>query len=136
MLVIDASVAILFALPNPNQKIIQEQFFEWINAQEKIYAPTLWAYEVTSALSKGVHFKQLTDAEANDALTLINNLPVELIMPTEQHRQRALQWTYKLKRAAAYDSFYVALAENLDCSLWTRDKKLVNAVNVPWVKLL
>ena len=39
-------------------------------------------------------------------------------------------------RAAAYDSFYLALAEGLDCELWTADERLHNAAGVAWVKLL
>jgi hypothetical protein len=37
-------------------------------------------------------------------------------------------------RAAAYDSSYLALAESLQCDLWTMDERLRNAVNLPWVR--
>jgi predicted nucleic acid-binding protein len=40
-----------------------------------------------------------------------------------------------LNRAAAYDSFCLALAEAMQCELWTADRRLVNAVNLPWVRL-
>jgi predicted nucleic acid-binding protein len=42
----------------------------------------------------------------------------------------------QLKRAAAYDSFYLALAETLRSELWTADKRLVNAAGVSWVHLM
>ena len=42
--------------------------------------------------------------------------------------------TLPLERAAAYDSFYLALAEQLDADLWTTDLNLVRAVGKPWVK--
>jgi hypothetical protein len=32
---------------------------------------------------------------------------------------RAFAWTLRLDRAAAYGSFYLALAEELVCDLWT-----------------
>ena len=35
-----------------------------------------------------------------------------------------------------YDAAYVALAKSLQCDLITADKKLVKAVNLPFVKLL
>jgi predicted nucleic acid-binding protein len=45
----------------------------------------------------------------------------------------AYDWTLRLKRAAACDSFYLALAETLHCELWTADQRLANAADVPWV---
>jgi hypothetical protein len=42
----------------------------------------------------------------------------------------------RLKRAAAYDSYYLALAESLNCDLWTTDSRLVNAVKLRWVRLV
>ena len=47
----------------------------------------------------------------------------------------AFAWTRRLNRAAAYDSFYLALAEGLQCDLWTADRRLFNAVDLPWVHL-
>jgi hypothetical protein len=35
---------------------------------------------------------------------------------------------------AAYDSFYLGLAERLGCELWTADRRLRNAVDLPWVR--
>jgi len=47
---------------------------------------------------------------------------------------RAYTWTRRLNRAVAYDSFYLALAERLDCDFWTADRRLVNAASQPWIK--
>jgi predicted nucleic acid-binding protein len=46
-----------------------------------------------------------------------------------------LAWTRRLNRAAAYDSFYLAVAESLGCELWTADQRLSKAVDLPWVCL-
>ena len=54
-------------------------------------------------------------------------------MPGVQARL-AFDWTVRLKRAAAYDSFYLALAETMECELWTAEKRLCNAVDQPWVR--
>jgi len=48
----------------------------------------------------------------------------------------AFVWTRRLKRAVAYDSFYLALAESLGCDLWTADQRLHHAVDAPWVHLV
>ena len=42
----------------------------------------------------------------------------------------------RLNRAAAYDSFYLALAETLGSELWTTDNHLYNAAAQPWVRLV
>jgi predicted nucleic acid-binding protein len=34
----------------------------------------------------------------------------------------------RLKRASAYDSFYLTLAQELECDFWTADKRLFNAL--------
>ncbi len=109
---------------------------QWEAQSAAIYAPTLWLYEITSAFSKAVHFKALTPAEGEKALRLAQQLNLQLISPDEGQTQRAYEWTRQLKRAADYDSFYLALAESLSAPLWMADKRLYNAVNLPWVRLI
>jgi hypothetical protein len=36
---------------------------------------------------------------------------------------------------AAYEGFTLALAEGLQCELWTADRRLVQAAGLPWVRL-
>jgi predicted nucleic acid-binding protein len=70
------------------------------------------------------------------ALAAFRKIGVRLILPDEQQDQLALGWTLRLKRVAAYDSYYLALAESRACELWTADRRLFNAANVPWVHLV
>ena len=60
---------------------------------------------------------------------------VELIPPDSNQVQAAFAWTLRLGRAAAYDSFYLALAETTSDGLWTADERLYNATksHIPWV---
>ncbi len=97
-------------------------------------APALWAYEVTSAICKAIHFGHLTEDEGEQALHQLLQLNIMLKSPETVGNYRAMAWTRKLKRAAAYDSYYLALAEELRCELWTADQRLINGVNVPWVR--
>jgi len=41
----------------------------------------------------------------------------------------------QVKRNISIDSFYLALAEKLNCELWTADLRLVDAISQPWVRL-
>ena len=55
--------------------------------------------------------------------------------PDAAQVQRAFDWTLRLRRVAAYDSVYLALAEKTSDGLWTADERLYNATKslVPWV---
>ena len=90
---------------------------------------------MTSAISKGVHFKSFSETEGKIALQQALALPIEMIAPNERLTTVAFNWTMKLNRANAYDCFYLALADEQNSPLWTADHKLVNAVNLDWVRL-
>jgi predicted nucleic acid-binding protein len=100
----------------------------------ELVAPALWAYETTSTLWKAVHFGQLTPDEGRRALSQLLGLGVRLVVPDVGQNRQAFEWTLRLKRASAYDSYYLALAEALKCDLWTVDRRLFNAVDVSWVR--
>lgn len=135
-LVIDASFAFNLILPGPRQKSCQTLVTQWYRDGHLLCAPTLWLYEITSALCKGVHFGQITRAEGQQTLLLAQKLGVQLFPPDDAQTALAFNWTMQLKRAAAYDSFYLALAKTLSTDLWTADKRLVNAAGVSWVHLI
>lgn len=126
LLVLDASVAIKAILPNPLQKHCLALIKTFAEVQPA--SPALWAHETTSAIAKTVYFKQITEAEGSQALEQLDKLGVQLFAPDLEQNQAAFNWTIRLKRAAAYDSYYLALAQSLDCPLWTADSRLFNAL--------
>jgi predicted nucleic acid-binding protein len=50
--------------------------------------------------------------------------------------QRALDLAERFSLPVAYDTHYLALAEQLGAEFWTADRKLVRAVQsaLPWVR--
>jgi len=134
--VIDASFTLRLLLPNPHQKRCQALVTQWCNEEDILCAPALWLYEITSALCKGLHFGQITPEEGRQMLTLAQQLGVQLFPSGEVQAALAFDWTIELKRAAAYDSFYLTLAKTLRSELWTADKRLANAAKVSWVHLI
>jgi predicted nucleic acid-binding protein len=50
-------------------------------------------------------------------LTMAAALAIELVVPDDDLRQQGFLWTRCLNRVAAYDSFYLALAERKDWML-------------------
>lgn len=126
MVIIDASVAIKAILPNPLQGYCRTLVQTFADVQP--VAPALWVYETTSAISKAVHFEQLTETEGRRALEKVDALGIRLFVPDLEQNRTALAWTLRLKRASSYDSFYLALAHALECDFWTADKRLFNAL--------
>ncbi len=134
--VIDACVAISALMPGPRQATCRQHLRRCAEDGRQLFAPTLWAYETTSTLNKLHHFGDLTGSEARRALAQLDSFDIRLIAPDGELRQRAFDWSLKLERASAYDSFYLALAQTLDCELWTTDKRLRRAVAESWVREL
>jgi predicted nucleic acid-binding protein len=56
----------------------------------------------------------------------------------EDSHRRSLALAAELDIASAYDAHYLALAEELDCELWTADSRLYNAVRdrFPRIRML
>jgi predicted nucleic acid-binding protein len=106
---------------------------EWRHGRRLLFAPELMAYELTTAMTKAVRFGQMSPAEALQSLLLAFKKGVQLVGFSTKIAERAFHWTLRLSRAAAYDSFYLALAEELGCELWTADERLCRAANVSWV---
>ena len=134
-LTIDAGIAFKLITPHPRQQVYIDLIAEWRQAGYQLCAPTLWVYEVTSVFTKMARFGQLSTKASHEGVRLANQLGVQLVAPDDAQRIKAMYWTERLQRAAAYDSFYLAVAETLGCELWTTDKKLVNAVGQSWVRL-
>jgi predicted nucleic acid-binding protein len=126
LLVMDASVAIKAILPNPLQGHCRALVSTFAETQPA--APALWAHETTSAIVKTVHFAQITAAEGRQALEHLATLGVQLFIPNLEQNLSAFDWTVRLKRVAAYDCYYLALAQSLDCAFWTADRSLFNAL--------
>lgn len=53
-------------------------------------------------------------------------------------RTSKVAWKFakKYNRPMLYDSFYLAVAKEIESEFWTADRKLVNSLNneIPWVR--
>jgi predicted nucleic acid-binding protein len=134
--VIDAGIALRLVTVNDLQARCRNLVDELVKNSLKLCAPMLWACETTSGLTKALYFQQITIDEARVGLEQLADLGVALTLPDGLQNRLAFDWTVRLKRAAAYDSYYLALAESLSCALWTTDSRLVNAVKLGWVRLV
>ena len=132
-IVIDASIALRWLLPDALSAACWKLFEQIVASQQQMTAPMLWQYEVTSSLAKAVRFKSIHPDDAGQLLERSATLGMILIPADAEQNRLALGWSLKLQRASAYDSYYLALAESLKCDLWTADRRLFSAVNTKWL---
>ncbi len=118
--VIDANFAIWAFLPGARRA----ETATFLARADAIAVPTLWVYEVTSALRKTLWANPSWKAIVEGVLGDILALPDEIFSPNEALVRAALDWSERLGQSKAYDAFYVALAERLGCEFWTGDRRL------------
>ena len=135
-LIVDSNFGFRLVVQGAHQERYDSSLRRWRADGCLVSAPTLWQYEVTTAITKAVRFGQLTPDDAGRSLSLVERLNIVLVPPDDDQTRRAFEWTLRLGRAAAYDSYYLALAEQLSCEFWTADERLYNAANRPWVRWL
>lgn len=122
--VVDANLAVNTAL-NFSESL--ERFWKGVN-QEQITpcAPRLWMSETTTAVRAYLAQKQINTNEAQQALTTIHALRVEIIDEDSPLCLRALELAGMLGQSKAYDAMYLATAEKMESDFWTTDERLYN----------
>lgn len=121
---IDASLALKWVMPEIYTEKAQGLLCDWITKGFTLIAPTLFIFEVASALRNKVHREIITQEEGLYALNQIRQGRVELIFSQNQV-ERAWEISGNLELPTAYDGFYLALAEEKGCEFWTADENLV-----------
>ena len=120
MIVLDASAAIEWLLKSPAGVIIDKRIFA---RSESLHAPHLLDVEVAQVLRLYVREKMITAQRGQEALEDLAGLPLERY-PHDFLIPRVWELRATL---TAYDAVYVALAELLDASLLTCDRKIATA---------
>jgi predicted nucleic acid-binding protein len=124
---LDASVAVAWLiLEKYSAKAIQLRK-DWNHAGIEMVAPALFHSEVVSVIRKKVYFKGITPGEGEEIFSIYQNIPVRIIEGIEIYR-RAWELSAAYNLPVCYNSQYLAVAEILDCPLWTNDSKFVNTL--------
>lgn len=114
---------------------IQEEFSdrafqistEWSRSRIPRFAPSIVDYEIVSALNQKQLRGSISADEAEAILELALEEPLNLVRIQDLHRD-ALRLARRLGLRSTYDAHYLALADDLDCELWTADERLYNSV--------
>ena len=121
--VIDASVAVKWVLPEPaTDAALALQ-------HDQLIAPELWLAEAANALWRHVRIGELTPDQALTRLRELKKAPVASL-PIEPHVERALALAIELGHPI-YDCLYLALALAQDAHVITDDRRFAAAANRP-----
>jgi predicted nucleic acid-binding protein len=109
----------------------------WRRAEAELHAPSLWLAECASAIRRYVHRDMITPQEGLTAIDDLITLEVDVAPMTHAHCRAAYAWAERLGQSRAYDGFYLALAEELDGTFFTGDRRLANGarqLGLSWVQ--
>ena len=132
---IDASFFLKLVLPEDHSEKVHIIWTEWVNKGKNTYAPYLLIYEIHSVIRNKVYRKELTLKEGITASDVLGEQDI-IFYYSSMSVKVALDFAERYNRPTLYDSFYMAVAKEIESELWTADKKLVNSLNdeIPWVK--
>lgn len=124
---VDASLLVKLVLDDPLSGQAEALWADWQRQGISAVAPVLMPFEVTAALRKYVYHDLITREAAQQSLQAALGMGVILEHSPGLHT-RALTLADQFGWIVTYDAHYLALAEQLDCPIWTADRRLVNAV--------
>ena len=120
---LDASF-VIGLVTHPNREALRARLRGWQTDRIRMAAPGLIHYELANAGYQMERHGQW-DATATDQLMeMALSLPLEIVSDPDLHRE-ATALARRLSLPATYDAHYHAVAQRLECELWTLDRKLV-----------
>lgn len=121
--VLDASIAITFALRQPGFEVVDQRIESWLAQRVRLCVPTHFWLEVSNVL---VRRHRLTGALAMEAIHTLDELGASTIPVDRPLLLLALDRAERFG-LTTYDAAYLALAETLDATLYTSDRALLAA---------
>ena len=132
--VIDASIIIAAVIPSEVSHLVANQALTvWSSAGTTLIAPPLLYAEVTAVLRKLSSTGRLTQMQAEQLLETICALPIEIIHDIAVY-ETALKLAHRHNLVRAYDTQYLAVAEQVNGTFWTADRRFVQAVRLTHVR--
>jgi predicted nucleic acid-binding protein len=120
MIVVDASALVEALLQTPAAEAVERRLFE---TGETLHAPHLLDVEVAQVIRRYAVKGEIDEARGRAALADLSDFPLRRY-PHDFLLPRI--WDLR-NNLTAYDAAYVALAEALDATLITRDRRLAGA---------
>ncbi len=125
-MVVDASIVVKWLINEVDSPEALALGDSWAEAGVALVAPYLLPFEIANALYRRVLQAELSLERASSLVEFLLDMGIEL-RETPLVHVRAIEIASELGQRAAYDSHYLALAEELDCELWTADARFYRA---------
>jgi predicted nucleic acid-binding protein len=129
--VIDASFLLKLFLPEEKSDLAHQLWNSWIDDSVEITVPTLLMFEAASVIRNKVHRRIVEEDDASEIIERMKRMDMTLVY-SDDLLDAAWEIGARLKSAALYDCFYLALADLLDAPLWTADKRLYQEAKGEW----
>ena len=124
--VVDASIVVKLLVDEPNTQQAEDLAQSWRLGGVRVVAPYFMPVEVTNALYRKATRQLISMEEAARLAANLWELGVQFRQSQQLH-VRAIGLAAELRQNAVYDAHYLALAEALDCELWTADQRFFQA---------
>lgn len=122
--VLDSSVALKWALPEPDTAKALQLRSDYCNAVHELMAPDFFPIETAHALTRAERQRRITQGSGWGLWQkIMSDCPV--MLPWNPLMPRAFDLSSKM-RVGVYDCVYVALAEQQLCPVVTADQRLLN----------
>ncbi len=126
LVVVEASLAVKWLVSEVRSDQANTLALSWAQSGTQPVAPYLMPVEVANALHRRVVRKEMSLQAARALLEGLLSSGIEL-RETRGIHLRALELADILRQDAVYDAHYLALAEALNCELWTADERFFRA---------
>ncbi len=127
---VDASFIVKLLVPEADSERADATWTSWIANKTPVYAPALMPFEVTSVIRKQVQRDLITTDRGVEAVGAFAELAQDIMLiPAADLHTAAWSLADRYRRPNLYDAYYVALAESLDCPLWTADDHLLRVMH-------
>ena len=123
---IDASVAAKWVLAEEDSERALSLLKEAMAIGTRLIAPRHLLSEVTSAVYKQLRYGSIVFEEAVTALAGFSKIRLALLSPPGLPIC-AVEIAVTAQMRYPYDAFYLALADIIDCEVWTADRRFYDA---------
>lgn len=119
-IIIDASVALSFLLPDERNKLVDDIFISFKKGKTNLFVPSIFHFEVANSLKSAILQKRLNSLIAKRLLVRIIKTNISVV---EINWQKTFELSLKHK-LSFYDASYLSLAQQEKVPLYSLDKKL------------
>lgn len=122
---VDANILVKLVLFEEYSDLAHALWRAWEEQEVERIAPPFMPFEAVSAIRSSLTRKLISAQEADLAFhNLQSHLQTVGVMRPPDLLERAWEIAKGLRQGQVFDAYYVALAQILDCELWTADEKL------------